>query len=81
MQEEIDSLSGRIAALSMTLTAVIQQLPRIHGARAAVELKMAHELTRKDDQEYETPEGEIRARDAIVEGYLQMLSAVATHGE
>lgn len=76
-QDELDAMNGRIAALSMTLTALIQALPALGAAEAAVLLKMDQEATRQADAEDGTPAAEARSRDMIVDSYLQLLSAVA----
>jgi len=76
-QDELDAMNGRIAALSMTLTALIQALPALGAAEAAVLLKMDQEATRQADAEDGTPAAEAQSRDMIVDSYLQLLSAVA----
>lgn len=78
MNEEIDVLNGHVHALSMTLTAIIQTLPALACAQAALQLKIAHEEALQEDQD--TPPAEARSRNALLENYLALLSTVAKNG-
>lgn len=78
MNEEIDVLNGHTLALSMTLNAIIQTLPALACAQAALQLKIAQEEALQDDEE--TPPAEARARNAVLENYVALFSAAAKNG-
>lgn len=77
-QDEIDALNGRVAALTMALSSIIQTLPALSAAQAAVALKTEQLDQPQYDEEYGTSQKEVAARDAIVDSYLQLLSAAAS---
>ncbi|MBF5006876.1 hypothetical protein [Diaphorobacter caeni] len=74
-QELIDSLDGRVQALSMALASIIRTLPSVNAAQAALHLKVDHEELLKEEQQDPLPEHNKRSRDVIVNGYLELLSA------
>lgn len=73
--KEIDSINGRIAALSMALTEVMASLPQLCAAEAAVRLLIAQAEARQEDQEVDAEYG--RARDSILDVYVELLSTRA----
>lgn len=79
--EDFDALNGRVLALSVALTSIIPTLSRLGAARAAANLKMEQETLRLEDKELGTPTAEIRSRDLMLDGYLNLLSAVAENGQ
>lgn len=79
-QEQFDALIGRTHALSMTISAIIQTLPRLAAAEAALSLKIEQEVEIQADRENDTPEWEARSRDAILGSYVEMLSVVGRNG-
>lgn len=78
MNEDIDVLNGHTLALSMTLNAIIQTLPALACAQAALHLKIAQEEALQEDQD--TPPAESRARNQVLENYVALLSAAAENG-
>lgn len=80
-EEDFDALNGRVVALSLVLTSIIPTLSRLSGAQAAVGLKIEQESIRQDDEQTGTPPAEARSRDVILDGYVELLSAVAKHGQ
>lgn len=79
-EEQFDSLNGRTYALSMTLTAIIQTLPGLAAAQAALALKIEQETELQADDENGTSEREASARDEVLGSYVELLSAVARNG-
>lgn len=76
-QESFDALNGRVSAISMTLSAVLTSLTPLNAAEAAVRLAMQLEESKQQDSVEGVTEAETRARDAVAESYLQLLSALS----
>ena len=73
-EKEIEIITGQISALSMVLTAVIEQMEKLPAARCAASLAIAN-LER--DQDPECPDAEARTRNSVVNAYLDLLSIAA----
>lgn len=79
-EEELQAMRGQIAALTLTMTAVIQTIQALPAAQAALNLKISLEEEKQLDEENETPPSEVSARNSIAESYCDLLSAVAKNG-
>lgn len=78
-KKAVESLAGHTAALSLTLTAVIQSLPPGSAHLAAQHLQAALHTAQKHDAEDKTSPGSISARDAIAGAYQELLETIARH--
>lgn len=76
-ENELQSMQGQIAAMSMALGALMQSLQGLPAAQAALNLKMALEEAKQMDEEDETPPREAAARDSIAESYCELLLSVS----
>lgn len=78
-EEELAAIRGQQAAMGLLLTQLISHLPPVQAAQAAVSLAIEREAVR-NGADYATPETEIATTEALLDGYLALLSAVAQHG-
>ena len=76
-ETDLDALRGQASALSSVLTAIIETLPPLNAAQAALKLKMSNLETQSLDASEGTPPVEAQIRDAVVEAYLGLLGAAA----
>lgn len=72
--DEVDAMNGRTQALVLTLTSLIASLPQLCAAEAAVRLLIAQAEERQNDGVNQTSAAWARSRDAIVDGYVELLS-------
>ena len=76
-ETDLDALRGQTSALSSVLTAIIQTLPPLNAAQAALHLKTSNLDAQSLDDSEGTPPVEAQIRDAVVEAYLGLLSTAA----
>jgi hypothetical protein len=76
-QEEFDVLNGRVLAMSITLSAVIQTLPALSAAQAALTVKIEQQAMSQEDAKAGASAAEVQARDAILDSFAELLSTVA----
>lgn len=80
MNNEFEASTGNSHGITMVLTALIQSLPPVQAAQAALELKMAHVDQLNHDAADQTSQSAADSRDALVDAYLGLLSSVAKRG-
>lgn len=76
-EQAISAMEGNVAALSMTISAIIQSLPGDMAALAAQRLAENLATAQRHDAEDETNPDSIPARDLIAETYVELLSTIA----
>lgn len=76
-QHELDGVNARIAAVSMTLSAVISALGAEAAAQAREELAMSRANERANDEHVGNSKTYTANRDALVEAFLDLLQVTA----
>lgn len=78
-ESDIDSINGRMQAMSLVLVQLLQALTPVQAARAALSLAIERESL-QTEADPETPQVELQATDSMLGAYLDLLSAVSKHG-
>lgn len=79
-EEALDSLTGQIAALSSTITALIAALPPEMARRAAQGLEADRCVLLEEDGIQDAPPNHTATREAILSSYVSLLQSVAKRG-
>lgn len=77
-QEALDSVNGRILAITLVLNSLITQLTPAQARKAADALAGAHEGVARHDVEDAVPQAEAHQRDMLVVQMGQLLVAVGS---
>lgn len=75
LKDQLDALQGQIAALSLTLTAIIPTLSPLQSAQAACALAIEKEGLPLEDQAVDTPPYTRNSRDSLLAAYLGLLAS------
>lgn len=78
--EVLDSLSGQIAAISSTISALIAVLPPEMARRAAQGLEADRCVLLEEDGIQDKPVQHTATREAILSAYVDLLRAVGKRG-
>lgn len=79
-EEAIDALTGQIAAVAMTLTAIITTLHPAQAGVAAVQLENNSQQQRQEDDADNAPPAEIRAKYSTTQSYIELLKTIESLG-
>jgi hypothetical protein len=80
-QEALDSVNGRILAITLVLNSLIPQLTPAQARNAADALAGEHEEVARHDVEDDVPQVEAHQRDMLVVEWARLLQAVGSRAE